>query len=172
MLQDTPDFFYEDDDANSGYGKDISTMDGVMGSSLQNAKKNRSNNPGVEGAVRTPLSHSLRAAVQRDITSGRTARMPHDVLTRRHQPSEKRAHSGGRRAQLDVNPDVYTFEEKLTDVSAVDFGTSADIKMTDMDFGAARASGLRGTLGHRPCCVRPRALRAPRCASHSLRFRL
>jgi len=47
---DTPDFFYEDGD-NAEYGKDISTMDGVMGSSVQNVKKERSNNPGVAGAL-------------------------------------------------------------------------------------------------------------------------
>ena len=46
MLQDTPDFFRDDD-----YGKDIDVMDGVMGSSVQNVKKERSHNPGVEGAV-------------------------------------------------------------------------------------------------------------------------
>ena len=51
-VQDTPDFFYEEGDENAEFGKDISTMDGVMGSSLQNAKKDRSHNPGVEGAVR------------------------------------------------------------------------------------------------------------------------
>lgn len=38
------------------------------------------------------------------------------------------------RSQLDVNPDVYVWEEKLTDVSGVDFGLSTDIKMTDLDF--------------------------------------
>jgi hypothetical protein len=46
VLQDTPDFFRDDD-----YGKDIDVMDGVMGSSVQNVKKERSHNPGVEGAV-------------------------------------------------------------------------------------------------------------------------
>lgn len=38
------------------------------------------------------------------------------------------------RTQLDVNPDVYVWEEKLTNVDAVDFGPSSDIKMTDLDF--------------------------------------
>jgi len=76
---DTPDFFRDDD-----YGKDISIMDGVLGSSVQNVKKER-RNPGLEGA-------------------------------------------------LEVNPDVYTFDEVMTDVSTVDFGLSTDIKMTDMDF--------------------------------------
>ena len=46
LQQDTPDFFREDD-----YGKDIDVMDGVMGSSIQNVKKDRSNDPGVAGAV-------------------------------------------------------------------------------------------------------------------------
>eukprot|EP00326_Haptolina_ericina_P000749 CAMPEP_0181208848 /NCGR_PEP_ID=MMETSP1096-20121128/22344_1 /TAXON_ID=156174 ORGANISM="Chrysochromulina ericina, Strain CCMP281" /NCGR_SAMPLE_ID=MMETSP1096 /ASSEMBLY_ACC=CAM_ASM_000453 /LENGTH=210 /DNA_ID=CAMNT_0023299955 /DNA_START=85 /DNA_END=717 /DNA_ORIENTATION=+ len=77
---DTPDFFREDD-----YGKDIDVMDGVMGSSIQNVKKDRSNDPGVAGA-------------------------------------------------LEVNPDIKTWDEKLTDVASVDFGMSADIKMTDLDF--------------------------------------
>eukprot|EP00966_Prymnesium_polylepis_P114054 2635813-Prymnesium_polylepis.2 len=53
---DTPDFFRDDD-----YGKDIDVMDGVMGSSLQNAKKPRNNNPGVEGAVSAVVPPSERA---------------------------------------------------------------------------------------------------------------
>jgi len=91
---DTPDFF----DENSDYGKDISTMDGVLGSSVQNVKKNRSNNPGVEGA-------------------------------------------------LDVNPDITVWEEEEIDVDAVDFGKSADIKMTDLDFDMVVDSTMCDAVG-------------------------
>jgi len=89
---DTPDFFRDDD-----YGKDIDVMDGVMGSSVQNVKKERSHNPGVEGA-------------------------------------------------LEVNPDIITYAEELTDVSKVDFGLSTDIKMTDLDFDMVVDSTLTKTL--------------------------
>ncbi|KAL3893323.1 MAG: hypothetical protein SGPRY_014311, partial [Prymnesium sp.] len=97
---DTPDFFRDDD-----YGKDIDVMDGVMGSSIQNVKKERSQNPGVEGAVRARST-----------------------------------------ASLDVNPDVYVWEEKLTDVSGVDFGLSTDIKMTDLDFDMVVDSTMSKTI--------------------------
>ena len=56
MPQDTPDFFRDDD-----YGKDIDVMDGVMGSSIQNVKKDRNNDPGVAGAVRPSPSSAAVA---------------------------------------------------------------------------------------------------------------
>jgi len=89
---DTPDFFADDD-----YGKDIDVMDGVLGSSVQNVKKERNHNPGVEGA-------------------------------------------------LDVNPDVYMWEEKMTDVTGIDFGLSTDIKMTDLDFDMVVGSTMSKTI--------------------------
>jgi len=91
-MQDTPDFFRDDD-----YGKDIDVMDGVMGSSLQNAKKPRNNNPGVEGA-------------------------------------------------LDVNPDITVWEEEGYDMSAIDFGLTSDIKMTDLDFDMVVDSTMKKSI--------------------------